>query len=124
MRHCPAGGIGRETASGKLVEDKKASSPKDWLKRSCARFSSERMGSGFDGSTRPPGLLLALFDGPASKSRGGMPEWLATSEPGVVGRVPGLETGDTSGEVCIAAGTLEVVSKTKKASPPSPSFIA
>jgi hypothetical protein len=36
----------------------------------------------------------------------------------------GLEAGDTKGEVCNASGILSLVSKTKNASPPSPSFIA
>ena len=40
------------------------------------------------------------------------------------GLVEGLETGDINGEVCKFSGTWAEVSKTKKASPPSPSFIA
>jgi len=36
----------------------------------------------------------------------------------------GLDAGETRGEVCIASGILSLVSKTKKASPPSPSFMA
>jgi hypothetical protein len=36
----------------------------------------------------------------------------------------GLEAGETKGDVCIASGILSLVSNTKKASPPSPSFIA
>jgi hypothetical protein len=36
----------------------------------------------------------------------------------------GLEAGETNGDVCIASGILSLVSNTKKASPPSPSFIA
>ena len=35
----------------------------------------------------------------------------------------GLVAGETKGEVWRASGTLDEVSKTKKASPPSPSFI-
>lgn len=36
----------------------------------------------------------------------------------------GLEAGDTNGDVCIASGILSLVSNTKKASPPSPNFMA
>lgn len=36
----------------------------------------------------------------------------------------GLEAGETRGEVCIASGILLLVSNTKNASPPSPSFMA
>jgi len=36
----------------------------------------------------------------------------------------GLTSGDTRGDVCSASGMLSAVSKTKKASPPSPNFIA
>lgn len=36
----------------------------------------------------------------------------------------GLEAGDTNGDVWRASGMVSLVSKTKKASPPSPSFIA
>lgn len=36
----------------------------------------------------------------------------------------GLEAGETNGEVCNASGMSSLVSKTKKASPPSPNFMA
>jgi hypothetical protein len=38
-------------------------------------------------------------------------------------RIFGLAVGDTRGDVCNEAGISSVVSKTKNASPPSPSFI-
>lgn len=39
-------------------------------------------------------------------------------------RILGLLVGETKGDVCSEAGISAVVSNTKKASPPSPSFIA
>jgi hypothetical protein len=44
-------------------------------------------------------------------------------EIGSVDLKSGLEAGETKGDVWRASGTLEEVSKTKKASPPSPSFM-
>jgi len=46
-----------------------------------------------------------------------------TGEPSA-GSVEGLATGETTGDVCSPSGTGDDVSKTKKASPPSPSFMA
>ena len=60
-------------------------------------------------------LLLSRSRGSGSSN--------ARSEGSSVGFCSGLATGDAMGEVCISAGMERVVSNTKKASPPSPSFI-
>jgi hypothetical protein len=58
----------------------------------------------------------------ASRSRGSGSS-NARSEGSSRGFCSGLATGEAMGDVCISAGMERVVSKTKKASPPSPSFI-
>jgi hypothetical protein len=57
-----------------------------------------------------------------SKSKKSGSERFETFEPSAA--KGGLDAGETKGDVCIASGILSLVSKTKKASPPSPSFIA
>jgi hypothetical protein len=57
-----------------------------------------------------------------SKSRKSGSERLGTLELSA-GR-GGLEAGETRGDVCMASGIVSLVSNTKNASPPSPSFIA
>jgi len=77
-------------------------------------------------STPAPGLVVRLpdltFPPCMSKSRKSGSERLEVSTPS--GTKGGLDAGETNGEVCIASGILSLVSKTKKASPPSASFIA
>lgn len=55
--------------------------------------------------------------GPSLSSRG------SGSWSSAAGSKGGLFAGDTRGDVCRNSGMVSVVSKTKKASPPSPSFI-
>ena len=69
-----------------------------------------------------PGLGVSAFPVAVSKSKKSGSDKLAAPEPSAA--KGGLEAGDTRGEVCRASGILSLVSKTKKASPPSPSFIA
>ena len=76
-------------------------------------------------STPVPGLvILPDLDFPPiiSKSRKSGSERFETFDPSA-GK-GGLEAGDTKGDVCIASGISSLVSKTKNASPPSPSFMA
>jgi len=63
------------------------------------------------------------LENPASRSRGSG-SLVEGSLEGDIGLCVGLETGETRGDVCRPSGTCPDVSKMKKASPPSPSFIA
>ena len=72
-----------------------------------------------------PGLVTLPdlgFPFNVSKSRKSGSDRLETFEPSA--RNGGLEAGETRGDVCIASGILSLVSNTKNASPPSPSFMA
>lgn len=77
-------------------------------------------------NTPGPGLVVVLpdldFPPAVSKSKKSGSPKLEALEPSA-GK-GGLEAGDTRGDVCIDSGILSLVSNTKKASPPSPSFIA
>jgi len=61
--------------------------------------------------------------GPSRRSRGSR-SGTGCIEEGVAGLASGEVTGETRGEVWRDSGTSAEVSKTKKASPPSPSFMA
>lgn len=67
-------------------------------------------------------LFLPGLSDSASRSRGSGSAKVGVP-PGVCGPMSGLVVGDTSGDVWRASGMLLLVSKTKKASPPSPSFM-
>lgn len=80
----------------------------------------------------PGGWWRTVGGGLAKLEDRGFPAALRSSDsgscrssdaPGAWGSSGGLETGETRGEVCRLMGMFSVVSKTKKASPPSPSFI-
>ena len=73
---------------------------------------------GTDMDMRP--LLLLT---PALSRSKGSGSSKARSEGISTGFCSGLAAGEAIGDVCISAGMERVVSKTKKASPPSPSFM-
>lgn len=66
--------------------------------------------------------FVAAFAKSVSSSNGSGSEMIESEEDR--GRATGLASGDTKGDVCKAWGMLAVVWNTKKASPPSPSFMA
>jgi len=73
----------------------------------------------------PAGLVRLVdrgFPVTVSRSKKSGSDRLERLEPSATSG--GLEAGETNGEVCIASGILSLVSKTKNASPPSPSFMA
>ena len=70
------------------------------------------------------GRLVVVERGfPKSDSRSNGSGSCIGEDEGRCGSKGGLEAGDTSGDVCMLSGIAAVVSKTKKASPPSPSFM-
>ena len=83
---------------------------------------SSRMVAGLLGEPFGVGVLLPLRSSVISRYVGSNVRPVGVGWP--VERLAGLEAGDITGEVCSPSGTLAEVSNTKKASPPSPSFMA
>lgn len=72
-------------------------------------------------------LSASLSASKSSKSNSGgscKEGGMVAALPGVEGSSGGLDAGDTRGDVCRLWGMVSLVSNTKKASPPSPSFMA
>lgn len=71
-------------------------------------------------------LSISLSASKSKSNRGGSCKagGMVVALPGVEGCSGGLEAGDTRGDVCKLWGMVSLVSNTKKASPPSPSFMA